>query len=424
MRQQRCRVPSRKEEAGRYGGPGLGGRMRWEPFGPYRGTGGRGPALALCRLTCKAVIGPSRRKRDAVHSRRTTVGAALSSAVGLILLAVGCSSPASAEKPTSNEQGTGTGKPVVLSLATPMGASDEFRAFLQNVRNLSHGSIQISAEFDAHHEEGPDFEEQLLNDVQSGRVDLAALGSRVFDIRRAPALGALTAPLLINSFDAEEKVLGAPVAEHMIREVDGGGLTGVGLLPGSLRRPFGAKTPLLGPKDYKGRTIGIQESKVADSSVRVLGAKPQWFGAGSSVAGFDGFEHQLASVNGSRYDEAGMIGTANVVLWPRPIVLVANTKVFERLGADQRRLLRNAARQAVHGAGADLREQEHSALKSLCARGQRFAAASPAQLTALRKAVQPVYDQLSRDRRTKEYLDTITTLVRNVPAEPPLSCKD
>jgi hypothetical protein len=67
----------------------------------------------------------------------------------------------------------------------------------------------------------------IPTDVQSGRVDLAALGSRVFDIRQAPALGALTAPLLINSFDAEEKVLGAPVAERMIREVDGGGLTGV-----------------------------------------------------------------------------------------------------------------------------------------------------------------------------------------------------
>ena len=359
-----------------------------------------------------------------MRSRRTTVGTALSSAVGLILLAVGCSSTASAVKPASNARGTGTGKPVVLTLATPMGASDEFRAFLRDVRTLSHGSIRISAEFNAHHEEGPDFEEQLLDDVRSGRVDLAALGSRVFDIHRAPALGALTAPLLINSFDAEEKVLGAPVAARMIREVDGDGLTGVGLLPGSLRRPFGARTPLLGPEDYKGRRIGIQESKVADSTVRALGAKPQWFGAGSSVAGLDGFEQQLVSVNGSRYDEAGMIGTANVVLWPRPIVLVAGTKAFERLGEDRQRLLRKAARQAVHGAGADLREQEEGALKSLCARGQRFVAAHPARLTALRKAVQPVYDQLSRDRRTKEYLDTITALVRDVPTEPPLSCRD
>jgi TRAP-type C4-dicarboxylate transport system substrate-binding protein len=358
-----------------------------------------------------------------MRSRRTTACAARSAAVALVLLAVACSSATSGEEPAKNTQGSDTDKPVVLSLATPMGGSVEFDAFLRNVRTLSHGSIQISAEFDAHHEEGPDFEEQLLNDVQSGRVDLAALGSRVFDVRRAPALGALTAPLLINSFDAEEKVLRAPVAQQMIREVDGGGLTGVGLLPGSLRRPFGARTPLLGPQDYKGRTIGIQESKVADSTMRALGAKPQWFGAGGSVAGFDGFEQQIGSVVGNRYDEAGMIGTANVVLWPRPIVLVANTKATERLDEEQRKLLQEAARQAVHGAGAGLREEENRDLENLCARDQKFAPASPAQVPALRKAVQSVYARLSRDRRTKEYLDTITALVGEVPAERPVSCK-
>lgn len=101
----------------------------------------------------------------------------------------------------------------------------------------------------------------------------------------------------------------------------------------------------------------------------------------------------------------------------------AHTKALERLGEGRRKLLRKAARQAVHGAGADLREQEPKDLDSLCARGQKFAAASPAQLTALRKAVQPVYDRLSRDRRTKEYLDTVTALVRDVPTEPPVTCK-
>jgi hypothetical protein len=75
------------------------------------------------------VGGPSRRKRDAIRSGRTKVGAALSAAVGLTPLAVGCSGAASAGKPANNTQGSGTGGPVVLSLATPMGASDEFRAF-------------------------------------------------------------------------------------------------------------------------------------------------------------------------------------------------------------------------------------------------------------------------------------------------------
>ncbi|MFG2456570.1 hypothetical protein ACGFWE_05805 [Streptomyces sp. NPDC048523] len=110
-------------------------------------------------------------------------------------------------------------------------------------------------------------------------------------------------------------------------------------------------------------------------------------------------------------------------MWPRPIVLVANTKVLERLGEDQRKLLHKAARQAVHGVGAHLREEETRDLEGLCARGQRFAPAIPVQLAALRRALQPVYDRLSRDRHTKEYLDAVTTLVRDAPAEPPMACK-
>ncbi|MFF0429450.1 TRAP transporter substrate-binding protein [Streptomyces sp. NPDC004520] len=338
--------------------------------------------------------------------------------LGLALLAAGCAGPANAGKAS----GRGTPEAAELTLWTPMGSSDEFDAFLAQVGKLSDDSIHITVVTNAHHEEGPDFEEQLVNDVKAGRTDLAALGSRVFDIEWAPALGALSAPLLINSFDAEQKVLEDPVAQRMIREVDGDGLTGIGLLPGSLRRPFGARTALLGPADYEGRTIGIQESKVADTTMRTLGARPEWMAAGGSVADLDGYEQQITSVNGSHYDKAGMIGTANVVLWPRTIVLVAGSKTFQRLSEEQRNVLREAARRAVPGAGTALREQEQSALGSLCRRGQKFATASPAQLAALRKAVQPVYDRLSRDRRTQEYLDAITALVRGVPAEPALSC--
>jgi len=355
-----------------------------------------------------------------MRARRTTVSGTLGVALGLVLLAAtGCSGSAAADK----AGGQRSQKPVELTLATPMGTSEEFDSFLLNVKMLSHGSIRIRVETDAHHQEGPDFEEQLLNDLKGERVDLAALGSRVFDFTDAHALGALTAPLLINGHDAEEKVLSAPVARRMISEVDGDGLTGIGLLPGGLRRPLGARTPLLGPADYKGRTIGIMESEVAAATMRALGAKPELFAAGGSVDAFGGYEQQLGSVDGNRYDKNGMIAAANVVLWPRPVVLVAGTKAFQRLSKDQQAVLRKAAQQGVAGSGAVLRSHEKEALGNLCRRGQKFATATPSQLAMLRKAVQPVYDQLARDARTKEYLDAITSLVRNIPAEPAVSCK-
>ncbi|MEU6258149.1 hypothetical protein [Streptomyces sp. NPDC047043] len=355
-----------------------------------------------------------------MRARSATVSGSLAALLGLTLLAAtGCSGSAAADKAGGNS----AAKPVTLTMATPMGTTQEFNAFLTQVQALSHGSLRIRVETDAHHEEGPDFEEQLLLDVKRGDVDLAALGSRVFDTTDARPLGALTAPLLITSYTAEEKVLGAPVARRMVRELDGDGLTGLGLLPGTLRRPLGAHTAPLGPADYKGRTFGIQESKVADSTLRTLGAKPEWFAAGGDVDTFGGYEQQLSSVDGNRYDKNGMIAAANVVLWPRPVALVAGSKAFQRLSEDQRAVLRKAAQQAVSGASKSLRAMEKESLGNLCRRGQKFAAASPAQLAALRKAVEPVYDQLARDPQTKAYLDDITAQVKGIPAEPAASCK-
>jgi hypothetical protein len=58
----------------------------------------------------------------------------------------------------------------------------------------------------------------------------------------------------------------------------------------------------------------------------------------------------------------------------------------------------------------------------LCRRGLRFLAASPADLTALRRAVQPVYDQLDRDPQTRAYISQIEAMRQGVPAEPAPGC--
>lgn len=356
-----------------------------------------------------------------MRARRRAMSGSPAVILGLTLLAAtACSGSAAADK----AGGQSAAKPVLLTLETTFGTTEDMDAFLGNVQMLSHDTLRIQVETDAHHEEGPDFDEQTLLDVKRGRADLAAVGSRAFDATAdARSVGALTTPFLITSYDAQDKVLAAPAARRMVRAMDGDGLTGIGLLPGGLRRPFGARTPLLGPADYQGRTFGVQESKVAESTLRALGAKPDRFAAGGAVDAYGGYEQQLPSVAGNEYDKNGMIATANVVLWPRPVAIVASTAALKRLTQEQRSVLRKAAQLAVPGSAAVLRAHEKEARDNLCRRGQKFVAASSGQLAALRKAVQPVYDQLARDGQTKANLDDITALVKGVPPEPAVSCK-
>jgi hypothetical protein len=59
----------------------------------------------------------------------------------------------------------------------------------------------------------------------------------------------------------------------------------------------------------------------------------------------------------------------------------------------------------------------------LCRRGLlRFLTASPADLAALRRAVQPVYHQLQRDPQTGRYIRQIEAMGKGVAAEPAPGC--
>ena len=51
-----------------------------------------------------------------------------------------------------------------------------------------------------------------------------------------------------------------------------------------------------------------------------------------------------------------------------------------------------------------------------------FLTASPADLAALRRAVQPVYGQLEQDRQTRRFIHEIEAMRKGIPAEPAAGC--
>ena len=81
----------------------------------------------------------------------------------------------------------------------------------------------------------------------------------------------------------------------------------------------------------------------------------------------------------------------------------------------------------LHRAGSDalrpdyeeLLRAESGGLGAVCERGRlRFVQASPADLAALRAAVQPVYDALEQDPLTRELIAAIENLRTRCPRSP------
>jgi hypothetical protein len=149
-------------------------------------------------------------------------------------------------------------------------------------------------------------------------------------------------------------------------------------------------------------------------TLRALGATPRAVPSSAELDGLDAYEQQLGSIDGNKYDSSAGYVTANVNLWPRPLVIVIDQEVFESLTPDQKSVLREAATAAIPTALAASRAEDAEAAPVLCRRGLNFAVASENDLAELRSALEPVYAELAANPGTKAAIDAITSLKSQV----------
>lgn len=311
------------------------------------------------------------------------------------------------------------GGPVVLRLANANGDSRELQPFVEAVARRSGGTLRIEVRNkwrggDTRAEAG------IVHDVAAGRVELGWTGARAFHDLGVRHFDALIAPLLIDNYGFEEKVLRDPLAARMLDGLDTLGVEGVGVLPGPLRRSLGVQR-LARPDEWAGARIAYTRSAVARQTLRALGARGTEIPSAGAIDGNDGVESQIDAIAGNRYDDVAGVLAANVDLWPRPLVIFGNPDTLARLDADQRAALRAAAADAIGPIVELQRADDRDGTSTLCRRGVTFAQASRADLAALRSAVAPVYASLSGDAFTKTAIAHIRAL-RGATAPDALVC--
>jgi TRAP-type C4-dicarboxylate transport system substrate-binding protein len=327
--------------------------------------------------------------------------------------AAGCASSGANKAGGRPEQ-----KPVVLTWVYGGGrnhGADQLLSVAEEAKRLSGGTIRIVVDF--HWRPGDvAWEKGLIEDVAVGKAALGAAGSRALDSVGVMSLRALHAPFLIDSYALEARVLSSPLIPKMLKSLDGLGLMGLGVMPGPMRRPVGVSHAFVEPSDYQGSTMGIKQSRVADETMRALGARPVSYAGGDPIEGFGGSELDVRTVLGNSYRVKYV--TANVNLWPLPLVLFANREMFESLTSEQQAILKRAVAEVARHAVAAARADDRQSAAMLCGRGVAFVDAREDDLAALRRAVQPVYDRLERDPQTKTFITKIDAMRRQLAAPP------
>lgn len=297
----------------------------------------------------------------------------------------------------------------VLTFAQPNGEVPlQLTAWADGVTRRSGGSLRIDFK-NAWRDGEPDYETGTVRDVQEHKVDMAWVGARVLDRVGVTSFQALLAPMLVDSYDLEEKVFEAGIPTQMLEGLGAIGVVGVGVLPGPLRRVLGVQKPLASPGAFAGKTVAIQDSALTTTTLTALGAKSKAVPSGATLDGVDGYEQQLDSILGNHYATTAQYVTGNLNLWPRPAVLLMAKDTDGTLDETQRKTLRDAAGDVLPMLDA-LRAEDRVAAPKLCQDGMTFTTASAENLRDLRTAVQPVYDKLGRNDKTKAWLAAIEKL--------------
>ena len=339
-------------------------------------------------------------------------------AAATIALAAACSAA-----PGIDKSGSDT---VVLRLATidrvnNNGQSYGPEAFVENLAKVSGGRLKV--EMTTEYGGGAaDAESNLVKAIASGEVDGGWPSTRAFANAGIIGLEAVEAPMTLTSYAAEKALVSGPVADKLLAKLDGTGVVGLELAVGPLRRPFAAKAPLLGPRDWAGATFRIYNSPVQTEAMHALGATPVNLGFAGWVdevrtGNLRGLELDIAQyAEGGNTTEAGNV-TANVVLWPKVFALAMSQKRFDALTNKQQDWVREAADTAMH-VSVDATYDESTIAQDLCRKGTRFIAASPDQITALRTSLQPVLDSLAADPANRALLREIQAIGANHPGGP------
>ena len=311
---------------------------------------------------------------------------------------------------------------VVLTLANHEDGDLDVHEFATAVERLSGGSMRIESKGRWRRKE-IDYDRGTLADLRAGKFDLAKIGVRSLDTLGVRTFQPLMTPLLVDSLALEKKTLAGPLASKMLDGVSRLGVAGVAALLGASRRPFGISRRLLSPREYRGARIGIRPSLVSTWTFDALGATAAAYVPGKPPPSFDGAELDPLTIEGNQFDVAGSSLTANVALWPRAFVVVANKRTFERLTDKQRSILREAGSQALEPAADRVRAEEADGAAILCRRGRmQFVDASQTQLHALRAALGVVYARLEKDPTIRAEIEEIERMKRGTAADRLPSC--
>jgi tripartite ATP-independent transporter DctP family solute receptor len=190
---------------------------------------------------------------------------------------------------------------------------------------------------------------QVVSALQGGTVEMTILVTSLL-AGNVKDFTLLDAPFLFENEKEADAVLDGPVGQKLLEELPGRGLVGLGYFEYGFRHFTNRRHPVQKLEDFAGLKIRVSQTPVSIAFVNALGANatplpiPEVYSALETGA-VDGMDAPLSFIRLQKYDEVQKHLVLSKHVYNAQALLVSK-KFWDRLSADERKILQDSMREA------------------------------------------------------------------------------
>jgi tripartite ATP-independent transporter DctP family solute receptor len=241
---------------------------------------------------------------------------------------------------------------------------------------------------------------QVQSAVQGGTIDMTiVIPSLLTGMVKDFVL--LDLPFLFNNYAEADAVLDGPIGRKMLAKLPDHGLLGLAYWDHGFRIVTNSRLPITKVEDFAKLKIRVPQSNISIETFNALGSNavpmpiPELYTALESKA-VDGQENPYAAVEALKFNEVQPFASATRHAY-NPLVVLFSKKTWDRLSADERKIIQDAANEAGAYERKVSREANDKSADTLKAKGMKINEIAPAEIVRMREKAKPVTDKFIKE---------------------------
>ena len=237
---------------------------------------------------------------------------------------------------------------------------------------------------------------QNVSALQGGTLEMVTLNSGIL-ANVAKEFAIYDFPFLFANTKEAEAVVDGPFGKMMHDKLDAKGIHGLGYFELGFRELTNSKRPITKVEDIEGLKLRVIPNAINVDWVKALGANPTPLAfpelyAAMEQKAIDGQENPVTVILANKfYEVQKYLVRTNHQYNPQSVII--SKKFWDTLGAAEKKVVEEAAAEAVTAQRASARKQAETALAELKKNGMEVSELPAAELTKLQAKMKPVIDK-------------------------------